>query len=59
MLNAEKLLTLGPATIQAFHNQANLPTFSTHRKQIITENSLVPIRFRLNGMKAVLGYTQP
>ena len=26
---------------------------------IITENALVPIRFRLNGMKAVLGYTQP
>ena len=59
MLNAEKLLTDGPATIQAFHDQANLPNFKTHWKQIITENALVPIRFRLNGMKAVLGYTQP
>ena len=57
MLNAEKLLTDGPATIQAFHDQANLPNFKTHWKQIITESALVPIRFRLNGMKAVLGYT--
>ena len=47
MLNAEKLLTDGPATIQAFHDQANLPNFKTHWKQIITENALVPIRFRL------------
>ena len=52
-------MTDGPATIQAFHDQANLPNFKTHWKQIITENALVPIRFRLNGMKAVLGYTQP
>ena len=59
MLNAEKLLTDGPATIQVFHDQANLPNFKTHWKQIITENALVPIRFRLNEMKAVLGYTQP
>ena len=58
MLNAEKLLIDGPATIQAFHDQANLPNFKTHWKQIITKNALVPIRFRLNGMKAVLGYTQ-
>ena len=47
MLNAEKPLTDGPATIQVFHDQANLPNFKTHWKQIITENALVPMRFRL------------
>ena len=58
MLTDEKQEENGPAAIRAFHNQAHLPNFSINWRRIITKDCLVPLRFRINGKKLTLGYTQ-
>ena len=58
MLTEKNLLKNGSDAIQAFYDQANKPNFKTSWRQVSNRGVLVPIRFRLNGIKHLLGYSQ-